>query len=834
MGGNAKIAVCVAILARNWTGSKSSLGLSHCDSMRTPTLFYPRVWMLVIACVCGFLIWIGVLRIRHLDYISNAAGTPVAMDVSSPTGYAGAVRQFIAPSRGTDSYQWIAQTQQMFSRGEWRVRQVDYDNVPLGRAVVSASLYRWWLAALAGIDHVMTGVPFGVAVERAALFADPLLQLLLVVGTAIFVAWRFGAWPAVLISIGLAATFPFAGSFVPGQPQQIGLQLAVALWSVLPLLIVGAKPSSDRSVRRHFLAGGVIGGIGLWLGVGSELPILVGVIAGGLLAARLAQPTGAPVLLPWRTWALGGAAACLVAYVIEFLPANDPGLRLDVIHPLHGLAWLGLGELLARADRRLRVGKQPRSRRDFAVAALAVIAVVVPLVLALRARHEWFAPDPAALRLSALIDSAIAENLAALISRNGFSAMVVATLLPLVLIVPAVWLVVRSSEVRVRSAVAIAVGPVVVALVLAYFQLRWWALLDAMLLALAVAGAASMGETTRHPLGRWLWLAGIALAVIPGARLLVPQRSTIEAVNESELESLIERDLAHWLANRAGAGRAAILASPHLAGSLAFEGGVRALGSPYAENRDGLSLSLRIAGATSQDEAFALVQRRQITHIVLASWDPALERLAELNGDQEKKSLVALLHRWLPPRWLRPVPYRMPEVSGFEGQSVVVFEVVELQDDSVALSNLAEYFIETGQTELAASAGAALARLYPDDLGAAVARVEAAAATRDQKAANDAFKVLQNQLAAGAAQSLPWDRRVSLAIVLTEAKQHDQARAQLEQCLAEMDEPRLRSLTTVTLYRCQLLIKAFGLTIPDQRLQALSQSLLPPEMRGKL
>jgi len=520
--------------------------------------------------------------------------------------------------------------------------------------------------------------------------------------------------------------------------------------------------------------------------------------------------------------------------VIEFFPAHDPGLRLDVVHPLHGLAWLGLGELLARADRRLRLGKQPRSRRELAIAALAAIAVAVPLLLAVRARHELFAPDPSALRLTAFIDSAIAQDLPALISRDGFSAMVVATLLPLALIVPAVWLVARSADTRGRTLVAIALGPVVVTVVLAYFHLRWWALLDAVLLALLVAGAAAVEGMARRHLGRWFWSAGIALAAVPGAVLLSPSRGMIDSVNEAELESLIERDLAHWLAHRAGAGRAVILASPNLAASLAFEGGLRALGSPYAENRNGFNVSLRIAGTTSQDEAFALVQRHQITHIVLASWDPSLERLAELSGDKDQKSLVALLHRWQPPRWLKAVPYPMPHVPGFEGQSVVVFEVVELQDNSVALSHLAEYFVETDQPELAASAAAALGRLFPDDLGATIARVQAATAAGDPKAVSDTVKILENQLAGGSAPSLLWDQRVSLAIVLAEAKRYDQARTQLEQCLAEIDEPRLRSLSTVSLYRCQVLMKAFGLTVPDKRLQELSRSLLPPEMRSKL
>jgi hypothetical protein len=807
--------------------------LNHCELMKPPLLFSQRAWLLVTACACGFLIWTNVARIRHLDFIAKATDTPASFDAGSLTGYTGGVREFVGAGRATDSYQWVAQTQQILARGDWWVRHIDYDNVPSGRDVVSPSPYRWWLGALASTHHALSGVPPGVAVERVAMFSDSLLHLLLLVGTAAFVARRFGTLAAALLVLGIAAMFPFAASFVAGQAEDVGLRLTAALWSVLPLLVVGGKPASEKSVRRYFFAAGIAGGVGLWLGVGTELPIIAGVALGGLLAAWLSRHPGSVELLPWRWWALGGAVACLAAYLVDIIPSQHKALRLDVIHPLHGLAWLGLGELLARGVVWLQTGKQRLTRREKAVTSLAFVAVAMPVVLAFQARRELFIPDPSSARLTALFDSAIAPNLPTLMVHYGFSAMVMATLLPLILVIPALWLVARGPNPRTRNAVAIALGPVAVAIVLATFQLRWWALLDAVLLTLLVAGTTSAIQSKQHRFCRWLWVGGIALSAALGAVLLIPRGATA-SVSEAEVEGLIERDLAHWLAQRAGGDRPAILASPNLSASLAFKGGLRALGSPYSENSTGLNLSFRIASATSQDEALALVQRHQITHVVLASWDPTLEQVAELSGDKEQKSLVALLHQWRPPRWLKPIPYRMPQIPGFEGQSVVVFEVVELQDNSVALSHLAEYFVETDQPELAASAGAALKRLFPDDLGATIARVQTAAAMGDQRAANDAFKVLEHQLAGEGVQSLPWDRRVSLAVVLAEARRYDQARAQLEQCLAEMDEPRLRSLTTVSVYHFEQLIKEFGLPMPDSRLRELSRSLLPPEMRKTL
>jgi hypothetical protein len=111
----------------------------------------------------------------------------------------------------------------MFARREWRVRYIDYENAPFGREVFSTSPYRWWLGVIAGVDHVISGRPAGPSVEQAALVADPLLHLLFLVVATIFAAWQFGAYPAALLSIGMATIFPFAVGFLPGAPGDQGL-----------------------------------------------------------------------------------------------------------------------------------------------------------------------------------------------------------------------------------------------------------------------------------------------------------------------------------------------------------------------------------------------------------------------------------------------------------------------------------------------------------------------------------------------------------------------------------------------------------------------------------
>jgi hypothetical protein len=88
-------------------------------------------------------------------------------------------------------------------------------------------------------------------------------------------------------------------------------------------------------------------------------------------------------------------------------------------------------------------------------------------------------------------------------------------------------------------------------------------------------------------------------------------------------------------------------------------------------------------------------------------------------------------------------------------------------------------------------------------------------------------------LSGGYDRTLPWDRRVSLAVVLAEGEHPDLAREQVRRCLDGIDEPRIRSLTTAALFRLQVLAKAFQLEISDPKLRNLARQLLPAELRDR-
>ncbi len=815
-----------------------------------------RAWIVVPFAAIGFLFWSDAVRLEHVQYVTGLAHETPKIDPASPTGYAEGVRELIVPTHNNDTYEWIAQTQQMFARGEWRVRHIDYENAPLGRQVDAPSPYRWWLGGLAWIDHLISGRPLGSAVEHAALYADPLLHGLLVIGASMFVAWQMEGMAAALLALGLVAVFPFGSGFIPGAPDDHGLIMAVVLCSVLPLLagfncLAIASTAGDRDasilvrsrVKRWFVLGGVLGGVGCWLSISSELPVLGGMCIGALLAAWVVRSGGesshadARDVPPWRAWAVSGAITNLVAYVLEFAPGHLWSWDLRVGHPLYSLVWLGAGEVLTRLAPWIQRAGRTWRRRDTVMVALGLAAVaLLPLVMWRMKQPGFNAAELTSGRLSKLADGMAAGSLWSWMVRDGFTSRVNLTLLPALLVVPAVALLFwRRGAPMLRAAVALALGPVIVALGYAGSRLSWWNLADGTLLALLVAASALVANAGIRRAMSWAWAGAMASILLPGLLLLVPPRSITarHSLNESEVFGLIERDLARWIESHADANQAVILAPNNVTSTLVYYGGMRGLGTLSWGNRDGLQAAIRIASASTPEEARELIDKRGITHIVAPSWDPYLDVYARMGMGQLEGTFLARLHNWNLPPWLRPMPYRLPTIPGFKRESITVLEVVENQQDAAALSWIAEYFIELGDREKAAAVGQSLRR-FPADIGAWIARAEVAVAIGDDDGLAGAMKILLPRLKAKRDRGILWERRVGLAAVLAHEKEMDLAKAQVTHCLASIDAAKVRALPSGMLYRLLYLAKAFGTGITDPKLQQLALDLVPPDLRSRL
>lgn len=829
-------------------------------SISPPTRPSSPVWLIILVLAVVSLIWTDYVRIQRADYVSKLDRENVSIDPRSPTGYAEGRRWLIVPEQNLHSYQWISQTQQMLAEGTIRVHRVTQENAPLGRQVYAPSPYRWWLGALAKVDHLLSRQPIGISVERAALVADLWLHLLLLVGSTVFVARHFGSRAAVLIALAWVALFPLSTAFIPGAPDDTSLALLCAVGSLLPLLAawgrVGRDASADTSTPpkhdRGFLLAGVFGGLGLWISPVHQIPFLLGIAGGAVAALWLGRAKGAqgartvsapsallgrPSPACWRRWAVGGAAVSLLAYLAENAPDHLGGLRLQVNHPFYALAWLGLGEVLSRIQAWSDTGKFGRSWRDGLAWGLGFLALgLVPAAMVFGKNPGFLVADPLASRLTFLTNGVEAKNFAAWLGRDGLTLVLAATVLPLLWLAWAVaQLFSRTTTQTTRLTIALALGPVVACTLLAFPQLQWWRMTDVALLGVIVAVSGGLSLPGSSPRALNGWTAAVGLGLICGAMTCLPKSFGREETELSrrEVESLIERTLAHRLADQAGPAGTVILAPPARTASLSFYGGLRGLGTPTWENQDGVAATVLIVTATTADEAQALINQRGITHLVLLSWDSDLDGFAELTLSRPSDSFIAALHRWALPPWLKPWPYHLPTIAGFEGESVVILEVTEENERAPALSRVAEYFIEMQQWELAAAAGETLQQ-FPADLGALIARAEIEKARSDSAAFAKTFALLVSTLSGGFDRALAWDRRVSLAVVLAQGNRADLAQKQVQRCLKEINEERIRSLTTTSLYRLQALANAYGLKISDPRLSELARALLPEELRSRL
>ena len=164
---------------------------------------------------------------------------------------------------------------------------------------------------------------------------------------------------------------------------------------------------------------------------------------------------------------------------------------------------------------------------------------------------------------------------------------------------------------------------------------------------------------------------------------------------------------------------------------------------------------------------------------------------------------------------------------------MLVLEVTDETDPATLRSRLVEYLVEIHHIDQAAFAGQALQR-YPADLGALVALAQVAKARGDDDAFARIFSSMQSNLASGSDRALAWDRRVSLAVVLALGGRNDLSLAQVKRCVAEVDDARMRLLTTGSLYHLLVLCKHFGVEIADPKLHALAMKLLPAELRDRL
>ena len=797
-------------------------------------------WVAALAVLLAGACYDAATRSRHILDLSASYGVTVdapAVDPKSPTGYEHGLRSIILSAGASDTCHWIMQTQDMIARGEWRIHWVTYDHAPAGRGVHWAAPFHWWLAGLAWVDHEVSGRPVGQSVERAVLYSGPVSLVLLLGALTPLLFRRFSPAAAGWFWLGAVAYFPFYIDFQAGYADHHGLANICGMLTVLLLAVGGQSPNRDGA-RRWFLGSALAGGIGLWISTATQAPVLVAVGAAVVVAGWLARASDLrPVWLSepglWRTWGWTGGAVSFAAYLIEYFP-QQLGWRLEVNHPLYALAWIGAGEALAAVLPALRAGPRSLPTRDV-VGGIGGVALglALPVTIFFTGAKTFALLDPFVWQVQTPHISEL-QPLVRLLHKSWTSAVLC---LPMLLLVPPSWIMLRRAVAAgVRAEFALVVIPAFLGWLMGWNQVRWLSLgfaLTVPAVAFCFRHLGSTGEKSRALFRAWQ--ATTALALLPGLVLAVQAARVAGDTTQEDIRCLAQRDVAHLLRLRSGDERAVVAASPSPTTRLVFFGGIAGLDTLYWENADGLRDAAELLAARSSAAAQAVASRLGVTHIVFFSWaslDASLVRLHRGmpdSADLPRDSFAAaLLGAPVPPPWLRPIPFKLPDHPSLADSSVRIWEITASQPPAEALAGAANYFLELGLLEEAGRMAPALAQL-PDELPANI--MLAAIASRQQNAAEFSAAISRVLGQISRAEALSPDQRVHLVVVLAVAGQVDEARQQLRGCVQRLDEPALRRLTAGTLSDLLALNQALGVALPTPELQRLAESLLPPARR---
>lgn len=770
--------------------------------------------LVLVALSFGLSLWWDAAHVRWARSLSHEGSPPPAIQEDSPTGFIGGQRHFLATTQRGETYRWIADAQEILQGNVAREHYVA-DNAPRGRAQLLPTIYTGWLAGLAGIDHIVTGTSPAVAVEHVALWEPVLLHLLVLIVATITMWRRFGlSWGA--FTAAFLALHPMVFSqHIPGALSMD----AWALWASAYALADVLAPRQDRDGRAARL------GVAPTLAVALAVALNPAFGFATVVIVTLAHATAAPARASgsFLRWSLVGGGVVCIAWLLTGVPLDPTVSELRYAHPVYALAWIGLGVGLhaLHSDRK---GNASRRRLGLLVLAAALI-LPLPFVQLKFGYWAWLHTSAELQRFASLEGSPIHANILLWLSTAPWAERLLILLPPLA---AAVGLVLHARQGARGGPEAsnawIPTAVVACALIaLSSIHVRWLVVVVVLALPVLASGWKALPTVLR-------WSGGIAgafflLAVAAWHRSLPSDfRSAAApaALSAQDLEALVYRHFSHWLANQSAGRELRVLAPPALSDSLVFHGAARVLLSSAWESHPGHVAASRILSSPEATEAQAVIESVGMTHLVLASWDVVLPLLVKQPAEADRDTLHDRLNRWVLPRYLRPLPYRLPPTPGFAAESLAVFEVVPAQDEALALARLAEYFLEVERAEPAGLVAETLGQAYPHDLNAAMARAFVFESAGNRTAFGREVTRLVTSVIEDAHPADP-DRRLLRAIVLAMGGRHDLARAELDQSMPLLSSDTLCMLTPRQTFQLRRLLQVYRLDFPDPELAGLAR-----------
>lgn len=782
----------------------------------------PRAWRRLLCGAAIALTLVLMIRadLRHLGWaeeLSAQGSAPPARDAASPTGYVLGQRNILATHERGETYRWIATAQEVIASRRLPAAAYAADNAPTGRVRLTPSVYALWVAAIAQGVHLVSGEPPALCVERASLWEPVVAHALLFLAAIAFMARRHGAWAAAFTALVVAANPLLSAQFLPGVLTARSAALFLAAYA-LAALLPGRR---DAAGPRPGKSSAVAAGLALWLDPAIGFPaVLITAVAGAAAWPAAVGRRGG------LRWSAVGAGVVAIAWVLDRAPWSPAVGELRYVHPYYALAWLGLG-LALDATRTLRSGEQRGWRRGAEL--IASLALAAPLVVTQLAHgyRGWLFPSGPLRRLSSLDESTVqatALDWLAQASPVEIALLAAPVLFVLTGLGLARWRRPNASGPSRTpvSGVALLFGALCL---IGFCRVRWGVVLVLVALPVAWQLAESLSARWRRSLlgAGVLYVVALLLwstSLPPSLRQ--PVRGAVLAA--ADVEALIHRHFSHWLASHQPGQPVSALAPPDLSDSLVFHGGCRVLLSTAWESHPGQVAAARILSAPESSEAEAVLQSREVTHVILPSWDNVLPLLVHEPADAGRGTMYARLQRWVLPRYLRAMPYRLPPAPGYAAEKLAVFKVTSPQDEALSLSRLAEYFVEMDRPEPAGLAAKVLAETFPDDPNAVLARAGVAARAGQRAAFERSLAELAAEVASGRAP-FAWDRRVQRAIVLALGGRTELARREVAACVESATAADLSELTPLQAHRLQTLAAHSGATFPDPALPALLAAL---------
>ncbi|MFA5256818.1 MAG: hypothetical protein WC360_01595 [Opitutales bacterium] len=606
-----------------------------------------------------------------------------------PTGHGAAYHELILPS--VDTGHWIVQTEQMREQGLWRLRNVDYDNAPLGRPDEWASPPHWLLASGAALARSLGICPSIKPMESAALFVGPVMLLVFVAG-AYLLAWRlWGLSAAFAAAFGTLVAPGILDGFEAGGFDHHMLVAFSTFFCIAGLLAGFMAAEQGRDGRWYLLISALAGAFGIWISAVSQVPVIAFLGLASFCVARMRRTDEAfvhAVIRSFLFWCRAGAVFSLLAYLVEYAPALLR-LRLDVNNPLYALSWLAAGELFAAMLR-------AKSFRRWGWRAwLSVVVLPLPILLLIVAGKDSFMLIDPALRM--IHEDSILEFWSPfrLMRTGGLTFSVWRFALAAIILV---WGLARvfgrgAEGSKYRMQLVMALIPALMLDLLVLWQYRWFIEAESASLVLL----AMLCGTASAPL---LWRRALMSLAVLSALVFSVRRAVVgEPFTKEYSFQLVERGLAQNLFLRGGGTAPICLAGPRISSFMMYYGGARVLGTLYWENIEGLKRAADIYSASDEQEALRLLRKAEVRYLIVTSWDRFEAKYVKMAkvmnaGFGGKSYLRDAIMNARPPAWLRPLPIYLPSSKEMDKEQLLVFEVVPERTEAQALQQYCELLVD--------------------------------------------------------------------------------------------------------------------------------------------